>query len=542
MPSLLLVASLFAQTVVLDPLAGVWFPPYGKADEYLERKRSYSTDLRRAFQEMPATATQACQAVATTPKPGAGVDPRLRQMRMMFDMACVSFMRETREAPARETHRENAAAYLAALADTATTWSASARLGERAVLAAELLSRAEKAEPGAGRFETFVRAMLLAPRDPRPAWYILLDASDASMSGTPVGKADLAAFVEQLYRTRGDRHDPEAAEWRATLPEILLYLGKFDEARQLQRDRVLQSKQPADYDRALLALLERTGGAAGAVDAALADCKSRETCTDVVWSAGMRSIRVLGTGAPATLVDAFARAGNANAANWPVRLETARMVALADPKRVRREMTAMYAAPDIPAPALIDLIMIDAGIAGQENDSLRSIALVDCWLALRELEIPPFPSDGWKRLAAMPETDAGPATDCSEGAEKKAVAWDCTAHALRNRLGASLAAHSFPLARQTVEKIVAYTLAGKLTPSFARDALETVAAELSGAGLQSEAATVAGYLEQQPHGKVVAFKLKALHEHLPATGDVVLQPWPAQPDIPDSALPRICAK
>ena len=48
---MLLAALVLAQTIALDPQSGVWFPPDGRRDDYLERRRSYSQDVKHAFED-----------------------------------------------------------------------------------------------------------------------------------------------------------------------------------------------------------------------------------------------------------------------------------------------------------------------------------------------------------------------------------------------------------------------------------------------------------------------------------------------------------
>jgi hypothetical protein len=56
----LLAAFVLAQAVALDPQSGVWFPPDGWRDQYVERRRNYSQDVRQAFESEAGALPRIC--------------------------------------------------------------------------------------------------------------------------------------------------------------------------------------------------------------------------------------------------------------------------------------------------------------------------------------------------------------------------------------------------------------------------------------------------------------------------------------------------
>jgi len=106
------------------------------------------------------------------------------------------------------------------------------------------------------------------------------------------------------------------------------------------------------------------------------------------------------------------------AGDWPVRLKTTRVLAALDPMRGRKALTEMYATTGMPQGAVLDALHIDAGVAFAEKDHLRSIALRDCWLRLRGVELPPLPPDAWRRMAALEEPPKPGGADGCHTAER----------------------------------------------------------------------------------------------------------------------------
>ena len=110
---------------------------------------------------------------------------------------------------------------------------------------------------------------------------------------------------------------------------------------------------------------------------------------------------------------------------------------------------------------------------------------------------------------------------------------------LIDRLHTAVLAQETGFARESMEKIVAHTLAGKFRPYFARRSLITMAQYLRREVSAEEAARVVRYLDQQPLDLVTKNLLDDFRKGLPAVRDVVLEPWTTSgADV--SRLPRIC--
>src|ERR1043165_4268022 len=154
---IIIAALLLAQTVALDPQSGVWFPPDGRRDDYLDRRRSYSQDMKKAFEDAK-TMNDVCRAVAAAPKPGNEVDARLRMMRIQLDMACIAAMHNQQEKPGVE---KRAAAVDAKLDDTAAYRDAIPAEQRKATQRQILEDIDAMTEAGPLRLEAIVRAIVL---------------------------------------------------------------------------------------------------------------------------------------------------------------------------------------------------------------------------------------------------------------------------------------------------------------------------------------------------------------------------------------------
>lgn len=110
---------------------------------------------------------------------------------------------------------------------------------------------------------------------------------------------------------------------------------------------------------------------------------------------------------------------------------------------------------------------------------------------------------------------------------------------LIDRLHTAIVEKEPGFARESMEKIVAHTLAGKFRPYFARRSLITIAQYLRREVSADEAARVARYLDQQPLDLVTENLLDDFRKGLPEVRDVVLEPWSAA-SADRSRLPRIC--
>jgi hypothetical protein len=248
-------------------------------------------------------------------------------------------------------------------------------------------------------------------------------------------------------------------------------------------------------------------------------------------------------------LEALAAATRASGENWPDRLDTLRRLASLDARLGRSELTAVYAAPGVPEAAVIDAIRIDATISHRENDQRRSIALLDCWIVMRGGTVPTFPRDGWSRIAAMKEPGIpdpkSPACFTPAGRSPDAeplVTWDCGLGALQDRFNLALSAHNHELARQSIEKMLAYSINQRIAPTVVRNSLAQFAFELNAAGLKDDAQHVATYLESQPYSRLAGMNLSILRERLPKGNQVFIEPWQSPAIVPAGTLPQVCGK
>lgn len=527
-------ALLFAHAIVLDPPSGVWFPPAGTRAEYLERRRSYASDLKEAFAD-PGVVKSVCSVVSGAPQPGAEVDPRLRQMRLTLNMACVSAMASLRERPAAEARETSVSSSLDQQLEQALAFAAMIPAARQREAERKLLEEIDAmTEAGPQRLTAILRAIALRPQDARGAWLLLRASIDARLS-----PRELAVYVERLYRTRAAALGPDAPRWEQGLAEVLLYLGKDEGAL-----RVAETKgdRNSDYDRMLLAFVQQLRGDANAIDAAFAHCSDAQLCRNVIWSLATRTARVRGQLTPPAVAPIVERTIPWYGNDWPVRLETTRVLAALDPARGRKALTAIYATRNLPGGALLDTMQIDASVSRAENDHLRSIALADCWLVLRRVAIAPLPPDAWTRFAALDEPRAPGSTDgCAYQARPDdPILTDCTSRLLGQRLRDAMYVRDWPLAQQSIERLVAYTLAAKIAPTTTRSALVELAGTMLREGDPRDAARIVRYLDRQPLSAATRFKLDSFRQRLPQSQEVTLEPWSRAPKDPAERLPRMC--
>jgi hypothetical protein len=279
----------------------------------------------------------------------------------------------------------------------------------------------------------------------------------------------------------------------------------------------------------------------------MSKCRPAARCWEFAREISWRATGVLQQRSPKPLLEVLARSTRATGDEWPDRLRAIRRLASLDRVLGRSELTALYAAHDVPEEAVIDAIRIDATLSHSENDQLRSISLLDCWILMRG-QVPTFPRDGWIQLTAMKEPDDPsrrapcftPNNDPPNA--EPLVKWDCALGALLDRFNLALSAHNFDLARQSLEKMLAYTIAQHLAPTNLRNSLAHFAFELNAAGHPAEAQRVATYLESQPHSRVATMNLSILRERLPKGAQVFIEPWQSPTKIAAGALPEICGK
>ena len=527
---------ILAQTIALVPPAGVWFPPAGRPSDYLDGRRSYSKDLKEAFAD-PKVMAAVCGALPAAPRPGAGVDARLRQMRMTLDMACVAGRTNERDRPAGEARQTSIDANLGALFDDAAKFAATIPAGDRKAAQRALLGKIDAmTEAGPDRLEAIVRTIILRPQDARGAWMLMRAGIETKMSGR-----ELEVYVERLYRTQAAATGREAPDWESGLREVLIYVGKDEEARRLTE---LRNDPHNDYDRMLLAFVEEMHEPSGGIARAVKSCKDAQFCRDVVWSMATRTARIRAQLTPPAVAQILEPMIPWYEDNWPMRLDTARVLASIDPARGRKAVTAMYLSPDIPSGAVLDAMQIDASVAFAEKNHLRSIALRDCWLQRRKLAAPPLPHDAWIRFVAIEEPQTKNPQDGCHGAPETpaAILSDCTTRTLVQRLHDAMYIREWELSKQSVEMLVAYTLASHIAPTIARNALVDLAGVMTREGDPSEAARIVRYLDRQPLSAAAKYKLSDFRKRLPQSQEVTLEPWDRLAGNPAAKLPNVCGK
>lgn len=494
-----------AHAATFETAAKVWFPPYGSQHDYTTRARSYGTDLQRFAKENPAQMADVCRALAQQPAADGDAEPILKMFRKTLDMSCIAFASNEKERPAREA----ADASLRQLMDGARTAVSSIPEAQRERAQSELLARIEQMEPGRERLAAIMRAIALRPRDARGAWYLLRAAPESR------------AFLENLYRTEADAAGREALNWQAGFAEVLLFLGKIGEARRYESTR----KPLDDYERIVDAVLAELADEHDAVPAAIARCTDANVCRGVVWSTAMRAAPML-TAPPPALARIVAMTIPWYASDWPMRMETLRTLSKLSVPLTREALTSIYASREVPEGAMLDAVVVDAAIAAQEKDDLRSIALVDCWLKVIGTAEHPLPTDAWTALAKLEEADPSHAAvrQCFEDAPAgKVVTDDCVTLKLRTRMGFAANAGQWDLARQSVERLLAHVLAEQLAPGVVRLALLDLATSMKQAGRVDDALVIAKYVEQQPHSARATFLLRE-NGLLGGTENVVFEP------------------
>lgn len=544
-----LAATALAQRAALDPVSLVWYPPDAPVADYAAGRRNYGADLKNAFAD-PKLAAEVCRLVAGTNKANATTkELRQKQQRVTLEMACIAFSREQKELPGREAQRTNARQYLDGLLAHETAALEASPPRDRNKQQQAILDKLGDYKTELDAFKSVLRAMLLRPEDVRGTYWVLRIGPSTSSAELPITARDVSDFVESTYRARGNSSDANAWRWDFGLPEVLLSEGKYDEARNVQAGLMARrGYADSQYGQMLIATLDAIAGRRDALDAAMPKCKPAERCWDFAREISWRATGLLQQRSPKPLLEVLAKATHATGDNWPDRLRGVRRLASLDHVLGRSELTAVYAAHDVPEEAVIDAIRIDATLSHLENDQLCSISLLDCWILMTGGKVPTFPRDGWIQISAMKEPDDPnknapcftPNND-PPGAEPL-VKWDCALGALLDRFNLALSAHNFDLARQSLEKMVAYTLAQHLAPTNLRNSLAHFAFELNAAGHTADAQRVATYLESQPHSRVATMNLSILRERLPKGPQVFIEPWQSPTRIAPGTLPEVCGK
>ena len=499
---LLVATSAMAAGVRFDARTGLWFPPYGTAEEYLAGKKSYVRDVHRAFGD-PLLRRAVCTAFDTTK---VASDGRVRQLATMFTMACGAFAsKDAVENQQRKIH-PNAVAHLDAAMEAAIGFVETipeARRREAQQEHLRMLAPGGNIRSDEEWTRTVMRAIALRPRDARGAWHLLTDnyAQLDLGNGNTVPEQYRPVWVERLYRRKA-ASDPE---WSLGLPEVLLYLGKIPEARHMQQARLGSGQESSRFAYLLMGWLEEISGDRASATGAIAVCENEGeesdlTCAETMSHIAMRTLEALGTRAPRAAIDGAVEVSRVEHDNWPMRLAVIRELAVIDPALGEQEELAIANDSIAPWGAVVDSVRQLARMAAKQGAYPRAAALIDHWLALHEVKLPPFPQDGWRRVADMPENVASPEakqpcfTDL-EQMRRTAQNWDCTMGALEDRLTWAIEGRQWELARQSVEQMVAHAASQNMTASVIRRGMRHLASELHTYSHQPEAETIRAYLD-----------------------------------------------
>ena len=509
--------------VRLDPHTGLWFPPDAPPSEDLAMKAAYAADVKRAFSKDPQLARQVCKdfqaRVANEEVPQSIVG----QYMVLLTTQCAAVAVEASMQPQRQQSSQHASNILGKMLDDAIVYASGIPEPQRRPLHEQTLNAAEQSHDSQERLQLAMRAIALRPQNSRGA-HLLLVPDGAGDSG-PFTPALLGEFVEDAYRDRVS--DPL---WESGLAEVLLYRGKLDEARRLQKEQVERGN--AAYDRAALAVMDEMAGEKGAIAAMDGGCDA--DCWYVAYSIALRTVDALGAKAPPGTSDVLL-AISRNSADAGVKIATGRALTKLDPALAMQENAALANAPGASNAAVIDAIRSLAEAAHASGDVKRGIALLDCWMERRFGAFPPFPDDGWQRVAARLRTpDNREEKEC----EADPDAAMCIYGALLRRMHWSLAIGRRDLAQQSLEMLGARIIDGRMKASKLPPLLMTMAAELrmrNDPEMLAEANTIAAWVGSLPHDETTAHNLKSYPK---SRSIVALAPFSAAAEIRD--LPVVC--
>ncbi len=529
MPALL-VPLLLSAAIELDPQTGLWFPPYASKTAYLNRDpgHPYMQDVERAFQENASLAAEVCRAFLAAKEP-AVFDPSVKQFRAMFAMKCIGRSANADRRATAATQTARAMVALQAIFDQEEQSVASLSTAERAQRHGALLNQLDSGVINPLR--PAFRAIALDPRHTFPL-HDLMAYPDVSREGDQTfSRESVAAFLEQLYRTRSVANRADAQEWQAGLPAVLLFEGKLSDAHSAA-DVWLNAapRERRAFARSMVAVIDRASGQADRLRIA-APCEAppswrasnpemdpAEYCKSATQFLVINSLDVLRHRAPAALVAAAFDLIQAEPDNYPARMTLLRATIPAGPGRAEEGFYEVLGERDAPSGAKLDALRGLWSLAS-ENHPEDAAPLIDCWLKMLDVYIPPLASDGWSRLAAMPESQTAFAQECFGAGNLPS---HCVVNALQVRAFASQRAKQWNVARLSVEKLLSLMLLKHGSPSPVRDELYNLAAEVARNGAPADAAAIIGYLSRQPHDGYVTAQLASWKGEVTAGAT---QPW-----------------
>jgi len=541
----MLLAIALLAAVQLDPQTGLWFPPYASRTQYLSRDPAHPlmADVDRAFKENPALADEVCAAYLAAPEPTTADshDPSVRQFRAMFGMVCTG-----RGANARR-QTENAQRMTSVVSDLQkafeeeekqyATWTRE----QKEKRAGELVTIID--DGGGQALRPALTAIALSPSYTFAIHSLLALPNERLSDGGKLGanRAQTAAFLEQLYRSRGN--DPE---FRAGLPAVLLFQGKLDDARKAADDWYAAApRERASYARVMLAVIDRALGREGAFDKIGAGCvpsnswKTRnpegdpsEYCKQAAAMLVINALDVQQDKAPHALADAaFDLERMYFMDDWPFRLALVAKAGFADHVTAGKHFYTMLADPEIPPGARIDAVHHMSKMAAV-HEPARVAPLVDCWIKLQGIDIDAATPEMWKRFAAMTAPGKKLAA-CNSG---EPDTW-CIMHSLALRRDAALQMQNWPLFRQTVEKMASIVVATGSNPAPVRSELVILAEREVLAGRRAEAVQVFSFLKSQPEDLAVSNLVERYGSAVPAGAQ---QPWqsPVPVEVSNDCPPK----
>ncbi|HKC24619.1 MAG TPA: hypothetical protein VKF32_07735 [Thermoanaerobaculia bacterium] len=438
-----------------DEETGIWFPPDAPRQVYLDRsdpRHFLITDVENAFKASPALA-RAIAALRSDPKretSATRLSGSVRQLKTMFDMMVIGFVaRETEEARASEAWRAQEKIYEGWMdLEQARTLS----LADRRAAWQRLFEEAQTSEPdGALR-----RAFTMLGLSPQADLSVFRILATQNYTGTLIEPRFLGSLRKVLDRESSDGR-PEAWRWRMALRNYLYYVGELNEARALSH-RLLGVEDLAIWEsdnRLFSALLDRLAGDPGPLRAAMAGCEIPEDCRGVIHHISARLLDRIGEKAPRAVADIFAEDAAAAPTDWPNRLDAIRHVAVLDPGRARAMAMELLEVPATIAPlgARLDAFAVVGRSSATLKEFSRAQGAWDRYLATLRYRPAPLPADAWRRLTPIPQQESGARAPDADGG------WLEISYALQKKAEAAIAARDFPLARRSIEALMATAFA-----------------------------------------------------------------------------------
>jgi hypothetical protein len=244
--------------------------------------------------------------------------------------------------------------------------------------------------------------------------------------------------------------DETALRWMQGYAELLLDTGRFDES--LKYARQVAEHHSDAYPRILLAIVEKVHGNEEPFRAVMRECPSPETDSRVNCSTVARSIALRAAGAHPAIDEIIA--GRMEEKPLVAKIRSVASMRSKDPEHVGKEAAAIRNVAGAPAWAKTDALFLLATTPGA--DSKKKLALLDCWLVARGVEMQDASADTWHRITAMEAENAAHSIEdvrdeCLLLGKDKPVApaGDCIFHVLATRHRFALEAGEGGIARQT---------------------------------------------------------------------------------------------